>query len=401
MSHSNLYRQIVEQYFRNAPNNLSGVTKEDKNSLFECSTSDSGFISSGNIIPLSEEISWEEIRPERKSPTVDSGVIDVNLKTPEFISDISMKLDSGVDLALSQSFSNLHLDLKDKNDLNSGSCLPSGSTSNIEYNVSNIPEKQQWELYYEQDENGDTCLHEAILSGFPEMALVLIRATPVPRLLDTANDDEQTALHLAVATGQAQITRWLIVAGARPCPRNLQGDSPLHIAARLGDVQCCRAITDPVALQEREALNLSYPVQPYCPVDLDQWNYDGQTCVHVAALNGRIDVLRHLNWYGADINAREGKCGYTALHIAIQRGDEKLTNFLLDECKKLDVEAETYGGRTVLELGCPIKQWIEHALRQRGIPSPYISDDDDDEDEDMLYEATNMLNQSLAIGASA
>lgn len=134
-----------------ALNNLSGVTEEDKASLFECSTSDSGFISSGNLI-YSGEITSEEIQPERKSPTVDSGVIDVNLKTPEIRSDISMKLDSGVDLALSQSFSNL--DLKDLNDLNSGPCQTQITES--EPKISNVPPKQQWELYYEQDENGDT-----------------------------------------------------------------------------------------------------------------------------------------------------------------------------------------------------------------------------------------------------
>lgn len=380
----------------------SNVTEEEKKGLFECSTSDSGFISAGNIV-YTDEITSEEFKSERKSPTVDSGIIDVNLKTPEITSDTSMKLDSGIDLALSQNLSNLHLDYKDINNLNSGSCQPSSSAVQ-ESKISNIPAKQPWELYYEQDENGDTCLHEAITRGFLEVALALIRAAPVPRLLDTANDDDQTALHLAVATGQWKLARWLVVAGARPCPRNLQGDSPLHIAARTGDIACSKAITDPVQQQERDVLNLQYPPQPYYPVDLDQWNYDGQTCAHVAALNGHIDVLRHLVWYGADINAREGKSGYTPLHIAIQRGDEKLTNFLLKECKKLDVEVETYGGRSALELGYPVQQWIEHALRQRGIPSPYISEDeydDSDDDEDMLYETTNMLNQSLVIGASA
>lgn len=120
----------------------------------------------------------------------------------------------------------------------------------------------------------------------------------------------------------------------------------------------------------------------------------------MAAINGHVEVLRHLDWYGADINAREGKGGYTALHIAIERGDERLTNILLAECKKLNVEVETYGGRTVLELGYPVKQWIEHALRERGIPSPYTSEDeyddeDDDEDVGIIYIVTTRANQIL------
>nr|CAD7263772.1 unnamed protein product [Timema shepardi] len=31
---------------------------------------------------------------------------------------------------------------------------------------------------------------------------------------------------------------------------------------------------------------------------------DGQMCVHLAALGGHVEVLRHLVWFGANINAR-------------------------------------------------------------------------------------------------
>lgn len=119
-------------------------------------------------------------------------------------------------------------------------------------------------------------LHAAIIQEFPEAALALIRLAPHPRLLDTPNDDAQSPLHLAVATGQAKVARWLVVAGARPGPRNLHGDSPLHIAARTGDILCCKAITDAVHQQERDVLALSYVPQTYQAFNLDQWNYDGE-----------------------------------------------------------------------------------------------------------------------------
>lgn len=106
--------------------------------------------------------------------------------------------------------------------------------------------------------------------------MALIRAAPHPRLLDTPNDDAQTPLHLAVETSQWRIARWLVVAGARPCPRDLQGDSPLHIAARVGDVKSIKAIADPVQQQERDALALSYQGHMYQPCDLNQWNYLGK-----------------------------------------------------------------------------------------------------------------------------
>lgn len=119
-------------------------------------------------------------------------------------------------------------------------------------------------------------LHAAIVQGFLELVVALIRAAPHPRLLDTQNDDAQSPLHLAVMTGQWRIARWLIVAGAKPCPRNLQGDSPLHICARTGDIQSCKAIADPVTKHERDALALSYPIQNYQLCDFEQWNYEGR-----------------------------------------------------------------------------------------------------------------------------
>lgn len=119
-------------------------------------------------------------------------------------------------------------------------------------------------------------LHTAIIQEFPEVALALIRLAPHPRFLDTPNDDAQSPLHLAVATGQVRVARTLIVAGARPSPRNLIGDSPLHIAARTGDISCCKAITDPVHQHERDVLALNYLPQTYQPPNLDQWNYEGK-----------------------------------------------------------------------------------------------------------------------------
>jgi ankyrin repeat protein len=100
---------------------------------------------------------------------------------------------------------------------------------------------------------------------------------PHPKLLDTPNDSAQTPIHLAASIGQWRMVRWLIVAGAKPSPRNIRGDSPLHIAARNGDVFCCKAITDPVQEQERKALGLSYAQQSYYELNLDQWNYEGES----------------------------------------------------------------------------------------------------------------------------
>lgn len=370
------------------------VTDDDKCGLYESSRTDSGFISSGNLL-VSGEIVSEEIQPE----PVDSGIIE-DKKDQDY-----MRLDSGV--CLSESFSNLNIK-SGLNDLNSPKIkqTPVESFLRSDPKINKQPVGKDdipWKIYYEQDEDGDTHLHTAIVEGFVEVALALIRAAPHPRLLDTPNDDAQTPLHLAVETSQWRIARWLIVAGARPCPRDIRGDSPLHIAARAGDVKSIKAIADPIQKQERDGLALSYQGHMYQPCDFDQWNYLGQTCVHVAAMHGHVEVLRHLVWYGADINAREGCMGYSALHFAVERRDEPLVQFLL-QCDKLNVEAETYSGRNALELNLILPPNIRQALRNRGLPSPYTSEDDeidsDDSEDELMYENSHLYAVPM-VNASA
>ncbi|XP_072380098.1 NF-kappa-B inhibitor cactus [Diabrotica undecimpunctata] len=371
---------------------------EDKKAIYyESSKTDSGFISG----EISEEI-------------LDSGLIedvDKPLNTTASFTEEEEKkvepmlLDSGV--CLTESFSKISIKEIESgvNDLNN----PKKPTALVAP-VDSFTKKQvkpveaiPWKIYYEQDEEGDTHLHMAIAQGFLEVAVALIRAVPHPKLLDTANDDSQTPLHLAVETGQWRIVRWLIVAGAKPSPRGPQGDSPLHVAARKNDSRSVRAIIEPVQVQERDQLALSYQEHLYETCDFDQWNFLGQTCVHVAAMHGHLEVLRHLIWYGANINAREGCMGFTPLHCAVQTGNEEIVQFLLS-CKNIDVETMSYSGKDALEINHRfVSEKIRQALINKGLPSPYSSEDEYDSDaseDEMVYENSHVFSAQM-VNASA
>lgn len=374
------------------------IIDDDKCDLTDSRT-DSGFISSGSLMlsgEISEEIVSEPSYHRRDAHSQsDSGIIqdDSKISNKE-----SMHIDSGVylpsELSLSEKISKLNLEAG-LNDLNNPKLQPPVESKT---SLDDIP----WNIYFEQDEDGDTHLHTAIVQGFAEVALALIRAAPHPRLLDTPNDAAQTPLHLAVETAQYPVARWLIIAGARPSPRDSQGDSPLHIAARLGDLNCVKAITEPVLPKHRDALALGYPAFPCEKPKLDQWNYLGQTCLHTAAMYGHLEVLKHLVAYGGDINAREGLEGYTPLHFAVQRRDEKIVKFLLAECKSLDADMTTYGGRNALQLCLIIPETIRRALKMRGLDSPYSSEEEDDSSEDeMPYDSRVHRFTPNLVGASA
>ncbi|CAH1155834.1 unnamed protein product [Phaedon cochleariae] len=391
MSRLFLFRKIVKQFLFDA----SGKPINDKCELYESSRTDSGFLSG----EISEEITDSGIIEEKPLNTdfcnLDSGIIDEEKK----VTTEPMLLDSGV--CLTESFSKISIEESGLNNLNS----PKKVAAPVECKKNDeIP----WKIYYEQDEEGDTYLHKAIEQGFVEVTLALIRAAPHPKLLDTPNKDGQTPLHLAVETGQWNVARWLVVAGARPCPRGVHGDSPLHIAARNNDSRSVKAMADPVQQQERERLALSYQGHMYQPCNFDQWNIYGQTCVHVAAMLGHADVLAHLLRYGADVNAREGTTGYTALHYGVGRRDEPLVRALLAR-EDADARAVSYAGRRPLDVEGrgQLPARIGRELRARGAPSPAGSEDESEEDSDesdsgdeMLYENSHQFNSSL-VNASA
>ncbi|KAG8303046.1 hypothetical protein J6590_018508 [Homalodisca vitripennis] len=105
----------------------------------------------------------------------------------------------------------------------------------------------------------------------------------------------------------------------------------------------------------------------------------GQTCVHLAALNGNVEILRHLLWFGADINAKEWKGGHTCLHLAVERADARLCMFLLGETG-IDADEMNYAGYTAYQAVWDINEDIASALRNHGVDTYIASDSDSDDD---------------------
>lgn len=115
-------QQKTSDLFPDGPQKLDG----DKCEQFESSRTDSGFLSGGNLV-VSGEIVSEDEKVQPVGP--------------------HMHLDSGVDLGLSESFSNLSLKHPELNDL--------GSKGHKSEKFA-LKERQSWEVYYQQDEDGDT-----------------------------------------------------------------------------------------------------------------------------------------------------------------------------------------------------------------------------------------------------
>lgn len=110
-----------------------------------------------------------------------------------------------------------------------------------------------------------------------EASLWLISLAPHPCLLDIVNDESQTALHLAVMSREPQIVRRLVLAGANTKLRTVTGNTPLHIACALGDLDCVRALTEPLTNLERNWIAGNAQVLPVVsPMNLEIRNYTGE-----------------------------------------------------------------------------------------------------------------------------
>lgn len=397
---------------------------------------DSGFLSSGNLQfsgeirdsglqqqggQPGEEGEGEQRAAPTPAPAVMTTTASSSTSSTTTIAEEPMRaIDSGVDLDLTDTLSQLSLKQVSLNALTSknGKLIQAESaspelspvTANLtqpddsseqQHDEASLLEQHQrdsderetsneepWQLYYTQDDDGDTQLHIAIVQGFVEAALCLIRMAPDPCLLDTMNDDWQSPLHLAVLTHQPLIVRHLILAGADPSLRNFRGNTALHLACASGDLACAKALTDPLYPMERNKLTLGQQV-PALPQNLEQRNYNGEMCLHVAAANGHVDLVRLLLRLGADLKAKEGLAGYTALHLAVERECRPVFELLLPECQRtLCLDERTYRGTTAYQLTLDIhstfaKEARRKLVRYGAAPEPLPeSDSESSEDEE-------------------
>lgn len=364
---------------------------------------DSGFLSSGNL-QVSSELCSSELK-EAAPPVGPPAASSLASVTAAAAGKEPMRADSGVDLGLSESLSQLSLKQVTLNPLSSAKVqaeptielVPVSSKTvqeeerpSTEQQASPAPDRAEqrfvneepWQLYYTQDDDGDTQLHIAIVQGFLEVAFNLIQMAPHPCLLNILNDDGQSPLHLAVLTRQPRIVRRLILAGASPALRNFRGNTALHLACATGDLPSAKALTEPLSPIEKNYLLPTKKI-PALPQNLEQRNYDGEMCLHIAAASGQVELVRLLLRLGADLEAREALAGKTALHLAVERGCRPVVAFLLQECRPC-LDTQTYAGITAYQLAlCFDGQLARELVRLGATPEPLpVSDSDSSDDEE-------------------
>ncbi len=218
----------------------------------------------------------------------------------------------------------------------------------------NFPTPGDHALWYQIDNDGDTPLLLSIIHKLSHISMQMISSAPEVSLLDHKNLLQQTALHLAVLTHQPAVARGLVLAGASLDTRDRHGNTALHLACRLGDLDSIAALTQPINVQaERSSGPLYYTApQRQIPQDLTTMNYDGETCLHVAVSSGQLCVVEYLlssAHVQASPNMADGKSGRTILHHAVEARDVPVVLLLLAR-RDLHIDAPTFDGTTPLAL---------------------------------------------------
>ena len=177
---------------------------------------------------------------------------------------------------------------------------------------------------------------------------------------DYSKEFRAKLLHTATHMGYPQVAEALLIGGAE-VEACLEGNTPLMVAAKRGDLATARVLLDQKALvgardgNNRMALHLA-AANGHSPVvellldrgaDKEARKYKEQTALHLAASNGHSPVVELLCNRGADMGAKDGK-EQTALHLAVANGHGPVVELLLN--RSADMEAKDGKSQTTLHL---------------------------------------------------
>ena len=167
------------------------------------------------------------------------------------------------------------------------------------------------------DDQQSTCLHLAAAKDESRsMTQILLRSNPDIEITDAIG---LTPLFLAAFNGNDGLVRQLLKAGAKPEAKEPDGFNALHYACMLAN----HVFMGRLLNRRGPDFEAFYELSKYgLPPDPS----------HSTTFKRRAQIVHSLLAHGADVHASSR--GFTALHIAVITGQEKLVNILLSNGAK-------------------------------------------------------------------
>ncbi|XP_030020883.1 serine/threonine-protein phosphatase 6 regulatory ankyrin repeat subunit A isoform X1 [Manduca sexta] len=159
--------------------------------------------------------------------------------------------------------------------------------------------------------NGRTALHLAAMNGFAHLVKFLIRDHNA--VIDVLTLKKQTPLHLAAASGQMEVCKLLLELGANIDATDELGQKPIHAAAQSNYSEVVQLF-----LQQHPNLVMAT-------------TKDGNTCAHIAAIQGSVKVIEELMKFDRTgvISARNKLNDSTPLQLAAEGGHADVVKVLV------------------------------------------------------------------------
>jgi ankyrin repeat protein len=169
----------------------------------------------------------------------------------------------------------------------------------------------------------------AIRRGHTEVARTLVKHMEGEGL-DAKDKNGQTALHQAVVWRRAELVDVLLSKGAQVDVRDVQGNTPLMVAIRRGDIEVARMI-----LQHTEGEGL------------EARDEQGKTVLQLAVYDGSHVILALLLEHGAIASSKDGN-GVTPLMNAALGDSLTSVQLLIQHVGEQGLQERDQKGRTAL-----------------------------------------------------
>ena len=214
---------------------------------------------------------------------------------------------------------------------------------------------------YLKDNDGWDCLHIAALYGHLNLCKILIDKHNFDK--DTADKDGWTALHYSSRCGSYELFRYFADMGVDIYLKDNKGLDCLHIAAVYGHLNLCKILIDKHNFDKDTADKDGWTALHYSSrcgsyelfryfadmgVDIYLKDNDGLDCLHIAALNGHLNLCKILiDKYNFDKDTAD-KDGWTALHYSSRCGSYELFRYFAD--MGVDIYLKDNHGRNCLHI---------------------------------------------------
>jgi ankyrin repeat protein len=200
---------------------------------------------------------------------------------------------------------------------------------------------------------GDTPLHVAAKNGKFEIVKYLVKkGADVNK--PNKRESGETALHVAVCEDSLEIVKYLCEnGGQKVCNRNEYSDvTPLHLAASAGKLEIVKYLAGRVdhvdICDQKGNTPLHYAVSEMvsynsdvirCLVelgaDIHQGNRCGETPLHLAVENGKLEMLKYFDERGANFDLQNAN-GCSLLHCAAKETNLEIVEYVAKRCVNID-----------------------------------------------------------------